>query len=135
MAESVAELKDALKDAMERNGGLRKLQAHARAEAYRALGAAEVCRAPLQRALQGCWMLQAAAGGKCCEPLQQAPPPPAPAPAPAPAPRSCSTPGTSTVFPNMPPSPPQDAPRPEPSSETLIINELIREYLIWNGLG
>ncbi|KIZ07015.1 hypothetical protein MNEG_0942 [Monoraphidium neglectum] len=65
---SVAELKDALKDAMERNGGLRKLQAHARAEAYRALSAAE------------------------------------------------------------------DALRPEPSSETLLVNELIREYLIFNGL-
>lgn len=61
MAQSVAELKDALKDAMERNGGLRKLQAHARAEAYRALGAAEVCRGatPLQQALRaaGCCRL------------------------------------------------------------------------------
>eukprot|EP00775_Hariotina_reticulata_P003657 gene3657-3918_t len=27
----------------------------------------------------------------------------------------------------------EDEPRPEPSSENLIINELIREYLIYNG--
>jgi hypothetical protein len=27
----------------------------------------------------------------------------------------------------------QDAPRPEPSDDTLVINELIREYLIFNG--
>ncbi|KAI8476429.1 MAG: hypothetical protein J3K34DRAFT_463999 [Monoraphidium minutum] len=53
---------------MERSGGLRKLQAHARAEAYRALSAAE------------------------------------------------------------------DAPRPEPNNESLVINELIREYLIFNGM-
>lgn len=32
----------AMQDAMERSGGLRKLQAYARAEAYRALSAAEV---------------------------------------------------------------------------------------------
>lgn len=28
----------------------------------------------------------------------------------------------------------QDAPRPEPCDETLIINELIREYLVWHNL-
>jgi hypothetical protein len=38
------ELRDALKDAMERSGALRKLQAAARAEAYRALGSGEVRR-------------------------------------------------------------------------------------------
>lgn len=28
----------------------------------------------------------------------------------------------------------QEGPRPEPCDETLIINELIREYLVWHGL-
>jgi len=28
----------------------------------------------------------------------------------------------------------QDEPRPEPCDETLVINELIREYLVFNGL-
>lgn len=28
----------------------------------------------------------------------------------------------------------QDAQRPEPCDETLLINELIREYLVWHGL-
>lgn len=28
----------------------------------------------------------------------------------------------------------QEVPRPEPCDETLIINELIREYLVWHGL-
>jgi hypothetical protein len=54
---------------MERNGGLRKLQAAARAEAYRALGAGE-----------------------------------------------------------------DGAARPEPCGEALVVNELIREYLVFNGL-
>ncbi|GBF89148.1 flagellar basal body specific protein [Raphidocelis subcapitata] len=65
---AAAELRDALKDAMERSGALRKLQAAARAEAYRALSSGE-------------------------------------------------------------PQPP-----PQPSSETVLLNELVREYLIFNGL-
>lgn len=28
----------------------------------------------------------------------------------------------------------QDAPRPEPTNETLLINELLREYLAFNGM-
>jgi FOP N terminal dimerisation domain len=114
----------AVKDSLDRRGLLRHLQANVRAHVYKVLLEAEVCR----------WK-QVGCASFCCTstPLRLH--------------RQGGAWETPTTHQHTPPatvlslllhSPwwtrtQQDAPRPQPSDENLLINELIREYLIYNG--